>query len=162
MAARHSPRFYRLVCALAVSRVITRLHPRVYRLTGGWWIVGRNLGVRNVIVETTGRRTGKVRHIPLYAFEDAARFVVIASNGGRGRPPAWLADVRADPGVHVRVGRERRAMRAYEAGGEERSRLWHLAATAYPGFDLYQEQTVYPIPVVVLEPHAPGRPPAET
>ena len=65
MTTRHSARFYRLIGRIGTSRLVTRLHPHVYRLTGGRWLVGRNLGVLNVIVITTGAGRGKRREIPL-------------------------------------------------------------------------------------------------
>ena len=39
-------------------------------------------GVLNVIVTMTGRSSGRLREVPLYAFEDGARLVVIGSNAG--------------------------------------------------------------------------------
>lgn len=152
MVKRHSAAFYRLVGIIGTSRVVTRLHPVAYRLAGGRWITGRNLGVLNVIVETTGRRTGRVREIPLYAFEDGDRLVVIGSNMGQDREPAWVGNLRAHPEAHVRVGRELRPVRARETAGDERDRLWRLAAAGYPGYEDYARWTHRRIPVVVLEP----------
>jgi deazaflavin-dependent oxidoreductase (nitroreductase family) len=152
MVKRHSAAFYRLIGIIGTSRVVTRLHPVAYRLTGGRWIVGRNLGVLNVIVVTVGRRSGRLREIPLYAFEDGDRLVVIGSNMGHDREPAWVGNLRTHADVHVRVGRELRAVRASEADGPERDRLWALAAGGYPGYEVYARRTHRRIPVVVLEP----------
>ena len=89
MATRRSSRFYWLIGAIGTNRLVTRVHPVAYRLAGGRGLLGRNLGVRNVVVEIVGRRSGAVRQIPLYAFEDGNRLVVIGSNMGRDREPAW-------------------------------------------------------------------------
>jgi deazaflavin-dependent oxidoreductase (nitroreductase family) len=151
MTTRHSARFYRLVGRIGTSRPVSRLHPPLYRLTGGRWLLGRNLGVLNVIVTTTGRRTGRRRDIPLYAFEDGARLVVIGSNAGDDREPAWVGNLRAFPDVRVLVGREERSLRARETDGDERQRLWALAARGYPGYDLYAQWTSRQIPVFALE-----------
>ena len=45
------------------------------------------------------------------------------------------------------------ALRTEESGadGEERERLWKLAAQQWPAYDDYQEKTDREIPVVVLE-----------
>ena len=94
---------------------------------------GRNLGVRNVIVEMTGRRTGRVREIPLFAFEDGDRVVVIGSNAGDDREPAWVGNLRANPAASVRIGRKVRQVRARETEGEERDRLWALGGDRLPG-----------------------------
>jgi hypothetical protein len=81
VTTRHSPRFYRVLGAVAGNPLVTRLHPVAYRLTGGRWLVGRSLGITNVIVETVGRRSGRAREIPLYAFEDGPRLVSSARTG---------------------------------------------------------------------------------
>ncbi len=151
MVKRHSAAFYRLIGAVGTSRLVSRLHPHLYRATGGRGPVGRNFGVLNVIVTMTGRRTGRVREVPLFAFEDGARLVVIGSNAGDDREPAWVGNLRANPTATVRVGREVRRMRAREAEGEERDRLWALAADGYPGYELYRQMTQRRIAVVVLE-----------
>jgi deazaflavin-dependent oxidoreductase (nitroreductase family) len=152
MAKRFSSGMYRLIGVVGTSRVITRLHPHVYRATGGRWLVGRNFGVLNVIVTMTGRTSGKRREVPLFAFEDGPRLVVIGSNAGDDREPAWVGNLRANPNASVQAGREVRHVRAREVEGEERDRLWALAAHGYPGYELYRQMTDRHIPVVVLEP----------
>lgn len=152
MVTRRSARTYWLIGRFGTSRVVTRLHPFVYRATGGRGFVGRTLGVRNVIVETVGRRSGRVREIPLFAAEDGERLVVIGSNSGRDREPAWVGNLRANPDVRVRVGRDLRSMRARETEGEEREQMWALAAASYPGYEDYAAWTTRHIPVLVLEP----------
>ncbi len=152
MTTRRSARVYWLIGRIGTSRLVSRVHPPLYRITGGRWLVGRNLGVLNVIVVTTGRRTGKRREIPLYAFEDGARLVVVGSRAGDDREPAWVANLRAQPEARVLVGRQERAVRARETDGAERDRLWSLAARGYPGYELYATWTRRLIPVIALEP----------
>jgi F420H(2)-dependent quinone reductase len=156
MAKRYSSGMYRLIGAVGTNRVVTRLHPHVYRATGGRWPVGRNFGVLNVIVTMTGRRTGRLRDVPLFAFEDGPRLVVIGSNAGDDREPAWVGNLRANPYASVRVGHLVHRVRAREVEGAERDHLWALAADGYPGYELYRQMTARHIPVVVLEPvHEP-------
>ena len=152
MTTRRSPRVYWIIGRIGTSRLITRLNPPVYRLTGGRWPVGRNFGVLNVIVRTVGRRSGRVREIPLFAFEDGARLVVIGSYMGRPEEPAWVGNLAAHPDTEVRVGHDVRPMRARVAEGGERDRLWALAVRGYPGYEDYARWTTRRIPVVVLEP----------
>jgi deazaflavin-dependent oxidoreductase (nitroreductase family) len=154
MTTRRSSRFYWLIGKIGTSRLVTRVHPPVYRLTGGRWLVGRQLGVRTIIVTTTGRRSGKVREIPLFAFEDGPRLVVIGSYMGRPEEPAWVGNLAAHPVTTVRMGRDVRPMRARIAEGDERDRLWALAVRGYPGYEDYASWTTRRIPVVVLEPPA--------
>ncbi len=161
MVDRLPDAMYRVIGFVGTSRVVTRLHPYLYRLTGGRGPIGHNFGVQNVIVTMTGRKTGKSRDVPLYAFPDGDRYVVIGSNAGDDREPAWVGNLRAEPRATLSVGRLAWAVRAHEAGGDERTRLWALAADAYRGYEVYRTMTDRTIPVVVLEPAAGGHhPPA--
>jgi deazaflavin-dependent oxidoreductase (nitroreductase family) len=125
----------------AATPMVKRHSAAFYRLIG-------------IIGTCMGRRTGKVREIPLFAFEDGDRLVVIGSNMSQDHEPAWVGNLRGHPEVRARVGRELRAVRAREAGGEERDRLWRLAAAGYPGYEHYARWTHRQIPVVVLEPRS--------
>jgi deazaflavin-dependent oxidoreductase (nitroreductase family) len=155
MATRRSPRTYRLIGAVGTSRVVTRLHPVAYRWFGSVGPIGRSFGVRSVVLTTTGRSSGTPREVPLYALEDGDRFVVIGSNGGKEREPAWVGNLRVAPDATVRVGRRQVIdVRAHEAEGEERRRLWAAAVASFPGYALYQARTARTIPVIVLEPAA--------
>jgi deazaflavin-dependent oxidoreductase (nitroreductase family) len=152
MVKRLPDRMYRVIGFVGTSRIVTRLHPHVYRLTGGRGPIGRNFGVQNAVVTTTGRTSGRIREVPLYAFPDGDRYIVIGSNAGDERDPAWVGNLRAEPRASLRVGRRVWAVVAHEADGPERDRLWDVAAAAYPGFEVYRARTGRRIPVVVLAP----------
>jgi deazaflavin-dependent oxidoreductase (nitroreductase family) len=152
MAKRRGDAYYRFFGTLGNSRVVTRLHPVAYRITGGRGLIGHNLGMLNVVLVTTGRQSGQVREAPLLATEDGDRIVIVASKNGSDREPGWVWNLRADPEAKVRVGSSVRDVRAYEASGDERERLWARAVEAYRGYDLYQRKTTRRIPVIVLEP----------
>ena len=79
-----------------------------------------------------------------------SNLVVIASKGGDPRHPAWYLNLR-DAGAEVEVGRERRRVRARDAEGEERERLWAQMVGIYGPYAEYQKKTTRRIPVVVLE-----------
>jgi deazaflavin-dependent oxidoreductase (nitroreductase family) len=105
-----------------------------------------------IALTTTGRRSGEPRQVPLFAFDDRDRLVIVGSRGGSARDPAWAGNLRADPRATVTRGDEEWAVRAYEAGGEERDRLWLLVATAFPLYESYRRRTSRLIPIFVLEP----------
>ena len=102
MATRRSSALYWIIGRVGTSRIVSRLHPRVYRLTGGRGIVGRSMGMRHVVVTTVGRRSGTVREIPLYATEDGPRLLLIGSYAGRDRDPAWVGNLEANPVLGLR------------------------------------------------------------
>lgn len=105
-----------------------------------------------VLLTTTGRRSGVPRTTPLMAIPDGDRLLVVASNAGKDRAPAWYLNLRADPGVSVQDGGTSRPMHARDAIGTEAELLWEKAIRAYPGYTVYREIARREIPLVVLEP----------
>jgi len=123
----------------------------VYFASGGR--LGREIvGLPVLLLTTTGRRSGRRHTVPLTYFEDAGAIVLVASYGGRPYHPAWFLNLEAHPEVEVRIGRERRAMRARRATAEERARLWPRVVSDYDGYRQYQEKTAREIPLVLLGP----------
>lgn len=106
----------------------------------------------NVTLTTKGRRSGQPRTLPLYAWEDGDRLVVVGSKGGAAGDPAWVHNLRAEPWARVKQGRVVREFRAAEVDGPERDRLWSLVTEAFPIYASYQRKTKRLIPLFVLEP----------
>jgi deazaflavin-dependent oxidoreductase (nitroreductase family) len=137
--------------ARQVQKGVTRTHAAVYRATGGR--IGHRLGsVENVLLTTTGRRTGQARTIPLTTLPDGDRLVLIASNGGAAEHPAWYLNLSADPEVTVQRGNDTRRYRARTADPQERAALWPRVVEMYAGYARYQDRTEREIPVVICEP----------
>jgi deazaflavin-dependent oxidoreductase (nitroreductase family) len=59
-----------------------------------------------VILETTGRKTGQVRRVPVGKALDGDTLWVIAEHGRRA---AYVRNIEAQPRVRVRIGRDWRA-----------------------------------------------------
>ena len=126
-------------------------HVRRYLETDGEVGYRWRNGAPNLILTTTGRRSGEERVKPLIFGEDDGRYVVVASKGGAKHHPDWYLNLQADPDVHVQVKADRCAARARTAEGEERVRLWERMAENWPAYDDYRQKTDREIPVVVLE-----------
>lgn len=105
-----------------------------------------------VVLTTTGRKTRRSRSVPLYAFADGERLVVVGSRGGSSKDPAWARNLRANPVATVKLGKEVRDVRASEAEGAVRDRLWQLVTTEFPLYATYQRRTTRTIPLFILEP----------
>jgi F420H(2)-dependent quinone reductase len=129
-----------------------RAHAAVYRWTGG--LVGHSSGkITNLLLTTTGRKSGAPRTVPLsYIRDERDNIVIVASNGGADRDPVWWLNLKADPQANVQVGRERLAVTAREADDAERERLWPLLHDANFFYSRHLANTDRRIPIVVLEP----------
>jgi deazaflavin-dependent oxidoreductase (nitroreductase family) len=110
---------------------------------------------RQIHLITRGRLSGEVRRATLYAWPDGEDLVIVGSAGGRARHPAWVHNLRATPQAEVSDGKDRRPVRAREATGDERERLWQVVSEAFPLYATYQRRTTRRLPLFVLEP-APG------
>lgn len=133
-------------------RLAGKLNVPVYRLSGGR-LFGR-IGTAPVLLLTArGRRSGQLRTVPVVYMPDGERLVVIGSNAGNERPPAWSLNLEANPEAEIEVGRERRPVRARIAEGLERDELWRrMNEEWYEGFDEYARRTDRDIRLFVLEP----------
>lgn len=134
-------------------QVFTGFHSWMYRATGGRF--GSQMRGFNVLLLTTvGRKTGKRRTLPLGYIRDSERYVVIASNGGLDRHPAWYFNLQHNPNVMIQVREQELAVQATTARGDERRRLWAQLLAEAPGYGDYQTRTSREIPLVILQPHS--------
>ena len=132
-------------------KITTPLVAFLYKLTGGM-MSGRMRGMRLLLLTATGRKSGKSRTVPLMGMEDGPDYVVIASNGGQDRHPAWFLNLSGNPSVFMRVGRKRQAAVAEELAGEEREKFWKQLVAKAPNYQSYQSRTKRQIPMVRLRP----------
>jgi deazaflavin-dependent oxidoreductase (nitroreductase family) len=131
--------------------IIWKLHRFVYRVSGGR-VGGTFGGAPILLLITTGRRSGEPRPVTLTYFEDADSLVVVASNAGEDRYPAWWLNLREHPYATVQIGGSITRVRAMEAVGEERERLWAKLIRRDPAYEEYRLRTDRQIPIVLLQP----------
>jgi deazaflavin-dependent oxidoreductase (nitroreductase family) len=132
-------------------KVTSTLNKCLYRATGG--VIGGRFGKANILLlTTTGRKSGRKRTTPLLYLKDGDDFVLIASNAGDDRNPAWWVNLKAAPHGRVQVGWAKTGVTARQASAEEKARLWPRITDVYPGYDEYTTRTTREIPVVILTP----------
>ena len=128
-----------------------KLNVPLYRMSGGR-IGGRVNRAPVLLLTTTGRKSGQKRTAPIVFLQDGENVVVINTNAGNARVPAWSLNLEANPAAEVEVGRRRYPVRARVAEGEERADLWRKHNEQYAGFDDYQVKLEREASVIVLEP----------
>ena len=113
------------------------------------------IGVPTLLLSTTGRRSGATRTNSLVYAGDGDDYLVVASNGGADRPPAWLHNLRANPNVEIQIARERRkgTAKVVAPTDPDYDRLWGLVnKNNRDRYTAYQKQTARAIPVIVVTP----------
>ncbi len=165
--SRPPGRIKRAYAALATTRlarfvsrhVSWRLDPVLLRLTGGR--LATTLVFPTAVLGTRGARSGARRRNAVITVADGDRTVIVASNAGDPRHPAWFHNLRADPDVLL-GGRPVRAVIVEDEA--ERARIWALADDVFPAFARYRHDAAAvdrTIPLVTLLPrpgdgHTPG------
>jgi deazaflavin-dependent oxidoreductase (nitroreductase family) len=136
------------------ARALHHLDRVVYRVSRGRstftsWVTGLPI----VMLTTTGARSGRQRTLPVLGVSDDGRLVVIASNYGQERNPAWYYNLRASPRATIVFEGERREVLARELSGEERERWDERRIEIYPGWTSYRRRAAHRrIPVIQLRP----------
>jgi deazaflavin-dependent oxidoreductase (nitroreductase family) len=139
---------------MGVTGQVLRIHEQIYKRTDGR-VGHRMLGVPTLLLRTTGRRSGATRTNGLVYARDGGDYLVVASNGGADRHPAWLHNVRANPAVEVQIGRDRRkgAARIVEQSDPDFDRLWKIVnENNGDRYTAYQKKTARAIPVIAVTP----------
>jgi F420H(2)-dependent quinone reductase len=149
-----SDRFYtRASMAIgdAGLRAVGKLNVPIYRATRGR-LFGRVGELPVLLLTTTGRRSGAARTVPVGYMREGESFVVIGSNAGNERMPAWALNLQAHKDAEVEVRGQRHEVCARVAAEPERGELWRAINERYSGFDDYEVRTSRKILVFVLDP----------
>jgi len=136
-----------------VRNISPRVDPTLHRVTGGR--LSSVMATPVVMLTTKGARSGRERTTPLIYFSEGDDVILIASNYGKTRHPAWYHNLKANPDATLaargRVGR----YRASEATGAEREHLWTLTERFARTYGRYKMTAgSRQIPVMVLSPLA--------
>jgi deazaflavin-dependent oxidoreductase (nitroreductase family) len=134
-----------------LMKLMSGVNVFVYRLTNGR-LMGRFSGADVCLVTMTGRKSGREITIPLIYTPDGEDVLLVASQGGMPKHPAWYYSLAASPEVKIQVRGEVRDMVARQASDEEKRARWPRLLEVYPDFDDYQKRTDRNIPVFICSP----------
>ena len=132
-------------------RTAGKFNVPIYKATRGR-LLGKVGRAPVLLLTSTGRKSGEQRTAPVVYMADGERFVVIGTNAGNKRTPAWALNLRANPDAEIQVRARTLEVRARVAEGEERADLWRRSNEQYSGFDTYLEKLDRDVSLFVLEP----------
>ena len=120
------------------------------RATFTSWITGLPV----IQLTTKGAKSGRLRTLPLVAIPHDDGLIVIASNFGQERNPAWYHNLIANPRASACFEGQTHELVARELEGEERDRWYERGIEIYPGWMQYRTRTAAHrrIPVIALMP----------
>jgi deazaflavin-dependent oxidoreductase (nitroreductase family) len=105
---------------------------------------------RVVLLYFKGRKSGKIRRVPLVCVEDRDDLLIVGSKGGADHHPAWYLNIDADPNVWVRKKADFYEARATTLESEERAVAWAKLVSAMSFFGGYEKKTDRLMPVIRL------------
>jgi deazaflavin-dependent oxidoreductase (nitroreductase family) len=125
----------------------------VWLLTISKGRLGNKLGKQTILLlETTGRKSGKEHTIPLAYFEYGKRFIIVASNWGRDQQANWYLNLKHNPQAKLGIRGALLSVLAHEAEDEEYQSLWQFVTERHPPYLSYQKMTSRKIPIMVFTP----------
>ena len=94
-------------------------------------------GLPELLLTTTGAKSGLPRTVPLIYVRDGSDFMVLGTNFGQRHHPGWTANLLAHPDAFIEVGPERLAVTGELASQPAWERLWPRFVEIYPGYADY-------------------------
>jgi deazaflavin-dependent oxidoreductase (nitroreductase family) len=86
----------------------------------------------------TGRRSGLPRTVSLLYVPDGEDFLLVGSNWGSPRHPAWSTNLSHADKAELHCGGERFPVSVTELRGAQRARAWLTAVHVWPGYEMEQ------------------------
>jgi deazaflavin-dependent oxidoreductase (nitroreductase family) len=104
-----------------------------------------------LVLETVGRKSGATRVVPLLYMLRSGGFIVLASNYGQERPPAWWFNLQARPDATILVSGRRVPVHPRLTTGAERDGILDAAVVYNELWRGYRDHLSRELPVVFLE-----------
>ena len=121
-----------------IARSMVPLDRFFGRLTRGRFVALSMRDVPSLMITTIGRKSGQPRRNPLVYAPDGDAFVVIGSNWGQTRHPAWSGNLLAKPEATVTLKGVDIPVRARLIKGPERPGLEAKLRQIWPGYADYE------------------------
>ncbi len=123
-----------------MPHVIPHADRFVSKVSGGKTTLTRML-MPMVVLTAVGAKSGQKRDTPLAAFPYEGGWIVIASNFGREKHPAWSGNLMANPEAWAQPGTGMVPVLAVLLEGEARQKAWDHVLTRWSTFAKYDERT---------------------
>jgi len=102
---------------------------------------GKAQVMQNLLLTTTGRRSGRKRDSPVLFLDHDGGYVVVGSRYGTDSHPGWTFNLMAEPRAEVLVRGRRQAVTARKLSESELRDLWPSLVAIYPAWQDYRERT---------------------
>lgn len=119
------------------------------RISRGWLSIG--IGQPILRMESIGAKSGEKRVAALACMPKGEDIILVGSNWGQAKHPAWYHNLKANPVVHIHFRGFVGNMSVRELAGEEKAAIWEEAKQFNAGYVVYEQRvTAREIPVMLL------------
>ncbi|MFI6520496.1 nitroreductase/quinone reductase family protein [Spirillospora sp. NPDC050679] len=133
-------------------KVVPPLDRVLHKATGGRFLLGQAL-VPSLVLTTTGAVSGQARRTPLACLpEKDGSWVVVGSNFGREKHPAWTGNLIKTPEAEVSFRGRATPVTARLLDDAERAEVWPRLLEVWPVYDRYVERVERQLRIFRLTP----------
>ncbi|GAA2727166.1 nitroreductase family deazaflavin-dependent oxidoreductase [Actinocorallia aurantiaca] len=118
-------------------KVIPGLDRGLHKMTGGRVMLSQLL-VPTLYLTTVGIRSGQERVSPLLCMPEGDGWIVVGSNFGQDKHPAWTGNLLKTPEATVEYEKRTCKVVGTLLEGEERVRIWKRLNEVWPVYERYQ------------------------
>lgn len=104
------------------------------------------------LLTVEGRKSKVSRDVPLLHIPFMENKILLASQGGLPRNPAWYYNVVASPDIAITVHGKTGHYRAVEMDAAQKQHYWPHIVAMYPDFEKYAARTERDIPIFICSP----------
>ncbi|MDX2355358.1 nitroreductase family deazaflavin-dependent oxidoreductase [Dietzia sp. PP-33] len=136
------------------SHLVVTVDRWMTRITHGRVPLLRVAGLPTLTLHVPGRRSGALRSTPLLCASWHNGLVIVGSNWGGEKMPAWVHNLRAagDGEVEMSVYGARLKVDVRELPEAERASAWDAAVKVWPNYEIYAGRTTRHLPIFHLTP----------
>lgn len=116
----------------------------------------RETGIPIIVFTTIGRKSGKIRKVPLMRVEHDGQYVLVASKGGAPEHPGWYHNLVANSTIRMQDGPGPWQTTVTQLEGDEYDVWWERAAEVFPRYEEYKAATDRRIPMFVTDVSKPS------
>ena len=133
---------------LAASDLFAKIAPKVvppadrfvHKISGGRILLGEML-MPSLLLTSTGAKSGQLRESPLATIPYRGNTLVIGSNWGGKKHPAWSYNLIANPDASISLHGKEIDVRAELLTSDEKAVAWPEIVSTWPPFDKYVERS---------------------
>lgn len=125
----------------ATVRALAPLDGWLLKRTKGRFTVLGPIAAPVMLLTTTGAKSGQQRQSPLLFGRDGDTLIVVGSNFGQDKHPAWSANLLAHPDAVVTMGGKDIPVRATRLEGDEAEAGYQLMVDTVRTYAAYRDRT---------------------